>query len=192
MKLRIANYELRTSAPQATSLSSNSSFVIRHSKFSRAFTLIELILILSLLVVITSLVTPAMSGFIRGRALPAEARRLFALINAGQSRAVSEGMPMVLWINEKENSYGLEAETPPKDGDPKEERLGVDDVLQISVVSGGANQLTTIRNLPAIRFTPDGRGKDNATLTISSSDCDRGDQTVRLLGKGIRKGHGKK
>jgi len=44
----------------------------------------------------------------------------------------------------------------------------------------------------AIRFTPSGRGKDNATLTISISDCDKGDRTVRLLGKGIRKGHGKK
>jgi prepilin-type N-terminal cleavage/methylation domain-containing protein len=57
----------------------------------RAFTLIELILVLALLVIITSLAAPAMSNFIRGRALDSEARRLLALMHAAQSRAVSEG-----------------------------------------------------------------------------------------------------
>lgn len=142
----------------------------RFATARRAFTLIELILILSLLVIITSLVTPAMSNFIRGRALPAETRRLFALIHAGQSRAVSEGMPMLLWIDEKENSYGLEAETPPKDGDPKEERLSVDETLQVSVVNDGATQPTTIRNLPAIRFTPDGTIDEKSPKTLKLTD----------------------
>src|ERR1022692_651444 len=59
----------------------------------RAFTLIELILVLALLGIITSMVAPAMSNFVRGRALDSEARRVFALIHAGQTRAVSEGMP---------------------------------------------------------------------------------------------------
>jgi len=35
----------------------------------RAFTLIELILVLALLVIITSLAAPAMANFIRGRAM---------------------------------------------------------------------------------------------------------------------------
>src|ERR1022692_2420330 len=88
-----------------------------------AFTLIELILVLALLVIITSLAAPAMAKFIRGRALDSEARRLSALMHAAQSRAVSEGMPMLLWVNEKTDSYGLEAETSGKDGDAKAEEL---------------------------------------------------------------------
>jgi len=52
------------------------------------FTLIELILIMALLVIITSIALPTMSKFIRGRALDAEARRMFALMHAAQSRAV--------------------------------------------------------------------------------------------------------
>ena len=79
----------------------------RHVIRTRAFTLIELILVLALLVIITSLAAPAMANFIRGRALDSEARRLFALMHAGQSRAVSEGMPMVLWVDEKQGAYGL-------------------------------------------------------------------------------------
>ena len=78
---------------------------------NRAFTLIELILVLALLVIITSLAAPAMANFIRGRALDSESRRLFALMHAAQSRAVSEGMPMVLWVDEKNGAYGIEEET---------------------------------------------------------------------------------
>ena len=79
-------------------------FTIAHQRVSVtpiAFTLIELILVLALLVIITSLAAPAMANFIRGRALDSEARRLLALMHAGQSRAVSEGMPMMLWVDEK-------------------------------------------------------------------------------------------
>src|SRR5471030_540561 len=61
----------------------------------RAFTLVELILVLALLFIAVSLVAPRMSTFVRGRALDAEARRLLAMTNAGKARAVSEGMPMV-------------------------------------------------------------------------------------------------
>ena len=56
-----------------------------------AFTLIELILVMSLLVIITSIAAPAMSKFIRGRALDSEAQRMFSLMHEAQSRAVSEG-----------------------------------------------------------------------------------------------------
>ena len=64
-----------------------------------------------------------MSNFIRGRALDSEARRLMALMHAGQSRAVSEGLPMVLWVDEKQGAYGLQAETTGQNGDPKAENL---------------------------------------------------------------------
>src|SRR5271170_3868995 len=109
----------------------------------QAFTLIELILVLALLVIITSLAAPAMANFIRGRAMDSEARRLFALMHAGQSRAVSEGMPMMLWVDEKQEAYGLEAEMPGKMGDPKAENLSVDSTLQISVVTVGLSAPTT-------------------------------------------------
>jgi type II secretion system protein H len=137
----------------------------------RAFTLIELILVLALLAIITSLMVPRMSGFIRGRALDSEARRFFALLHAGQSRAVSEGMPMMLWVDEKQGTYGLEAETTGQNGDPKAERLSVDDNLQISVLNLGLTSQTTIRNLPAIRFMPDGMVDENSPKTIRLADA---------------------
>jgi len=136
----------------------------------QAFTLIELILVLALLVIITSLVVPAMSNFVRGRALDSEARRLFALMHAGQSRAVSEGMPMMLWVDEKQGSYGLEEETPLKGGDPKAENLPLDGNLTIAVLNPGSSAPITFHNLPAIRFLADGTIDENSTQTLRLTD----------------------
>jgi Tfp pilus assembly protein FimT len=136
----------------------------------RAFTLIELVLILALLVIITSLTAPAMANFIRGRALDSEARRLFALMHAGQSRAVSEGMPMMLWVDEKNGVYGLAAETSGQNGDPKAESLTVDGTLQISVSNSGLSAPTTFNNLPAIHFLADGTVDEESPQTLQLTD----------------------
>jgi len=148
-------------------ISRHSSRATRHAS---AFTLIELILILALLVIITSLAAPGMANFIRGRALDSESRRLFALMHGAQSRAVSEGMPMVVWVDQKQDAYGLSEETPGKTGDPKSEDLTVDSTLQISVLNAGMGTPTTFKNLPAIRFLPDGTVDENSPQTVQLTD----------------------
>ena len=173
MKLQIANYELRMPhAHPSGAASENSQFEIRNSKFAAAFTLIELILVLALLVIITSIAVPAMSRFVRGRALGAEARRLSALMHLAQSRAVSEGMPMMLWVDEKADSYGFEAETSGQNGDAKAEALTVDSTLQISVLNVGTGVQTTFKNLPAIKFLADGTVDESSPQTLNLTDSD--------------------
>jgi len=121
---------------------------------------------MALLVVAVSIVVPRMANFVRGRALDSEARRMVALIDAGQARAVSEGMPMVLWFNEKQNVCGMEAETSPKGGDPKAEDLTISDSVQITPVASGSQSGTTFNHLPAIRFLPDGTIDENSPATL--------------------------
>ena len=154
----------------------HSSFVIRHSSLSRGFTLIELILILALLVIITSFAAPGMANFIRGRALDSEARRLFSLTHEAQGRAVSEGMPMLLWVDEKGGAYGVQEEATGKKGrnanadDPKAENLALDSSLQIAVMSAGRGAPTMFNKLPAIRFLPDGTVDENSPPTLQLTD----------------------
>jgi type II secretion system protein H len=62
----------------------------------RAFTLIELILVMTILLVVMAVAFPSLRGFFRGRNLDSEARRILALTRYGQSRAVAEGVPVVL------------------------------------------------------------------------------------------------
>jgi type II secretion system protein H len=136
----------------------------------RAFTLIELILVLALLVIATSLVAPALSNFVRGRALDSEARRISALMHAGQSRAVSEGATMMLWVDEKTGNYALEAETSGQDGDAKAENLTVDSTLQIAVQNIGAATPVTFKNFPAVRFLADGTVDENSPQVLKLTD----------------------
>jgi type II secretion system protein H len=135
-----------------------------------AFTLVELILVMALLVVAISLAAPALSNFVRGRALDSEARRLAALMHAGQSRAVSEGMPMVLWLDEKQGAYGLQAETTGQNGGPKAENLNVDSTLVMAVLNVGATTPVKFNNLPAVRFLPDGAVDENSPQTVQLTD----------------------
>ncbi len=155
--------------PTEKDVSCHSSLVTCHT---RAFTLIELVMVLALLVIITSITAPAMSRFVRGRALDSEARRLLALMHAGQARAVSEGAPMMLWVDEKSDSYGLEAETSGQNGDSKAEELTVDSTLAISVLNVSTGVQTSFKNLPAIKFLPDGTVDENSPQTLKLTDSD--------------------
>jgi type II secretion system protein H len=169
MKLRMTNDELRMPRLMAAT-SEDSEFEIRKLKLFRAFTLIEMILVMALLVIITAIALPRMSGFIRGRALDSEAQRLMGLMHATQSRAVSEGMPMMLWVDEKAGRYGAQAETSGQNGDLKTEELAVDSTLQIAVLNNGTGTQTTFKNLPAIRFLPDGTVEENSPQTLKLTD----------------------
>lgn len=138
----------------------------------RAFTLIELILVLALLVIITSIAVPSMSKFIRGRALDSEARRMMALLHAAQSRAVSEGSPVMLWLDDKTGAYGMAAETSGPNGDANAEELAVDSTLRLTVVNLGAGAQTTFNNLPAIKFLADGTIDENSPQALQLVDSD--------------------
>src|SRR5215469_632208 len=127
MKLRKSHDKFSTAPKRKLEAQGcHSSFVIRHSSFCNGFTLIELILVLSLLVIVTSLTAPAMSRFIRGRALDTEARRLVAAMHAAQSRAVSEGMPVMFWLDQTSGSYGFALESSAQGSDAKAEALNMD------------------------------------------------------------------
>jgi type II secretion system protein H len=134
-----------------------------------AFTLVEMILVMVLLVVAVSIIAPNLGGFMRARALDSEARRLFAMVNAAKARAVSEGMPMMLWIDEKNNGYGLEQETPAQKGDPDAEKFTADENVSIAVLNLGGSGTTfnvNNQNLPAIRFLADGTVDENSPQTV--------------------------
>ena len=139
-----------------------------------AFTLIELILVMTILTIAVSVTAPALANFFRGRSLDSEARRLLALTHLGQSRAVSEGLPMELWLDSPQGKFGLEAEPSYDSQDSKALDFAIDPGIKVEAVEdlarntsmGGSlpapNTTTSSKtrslhsNLPRIRFLPDG------------------------------------
>lgn len=143
---------------------------------ARGFTLVELLLVLALLLTVLGFAAPTLARFFRGRDLDAEALRFLALTRYGQSRAVSEGVPMVLWIDPEQRRYGLEAEYNYEDQDDRAQEFAVADGLEIEVVqvltpkvrtepppllapaaaSPGSQRPRSLKDVYWIRFTPEG------------------------------------
>ncbi|HSU55456.1 MAG TPA: prepilin-type N-terminal cleavage/methylation domain-containing protein [Candidatus Dormibacteraeota bacterium] len=154
-------------------------------KRSLGFTLIELILVMAILTVAVSLTAPALANFFHGRSLDSEARRLLSLTRQGQSRAASEGLPVELWVDTAQRTYGLEIEPSYEKQDAKAESFFVDKDVELEVVNLGAApvartgsengtpvvEASNHPNLPRIRFLPDG--------TVSESSP----QMLRLVGR---------
>jgi len=137
---------------------------------SRAFTLIELILVLALLTIVTSLAAPSLSRFFRGRTLDSEARQLLSLTHAARSRAISEGFPVLLWIDSQQRMYGIQLELSsqtgnPQDADSKAEEFTFDDTIQIDVINASPMTING-RTASAIRFQPDGEADESSPTRL--------------------------
>ncbi len=158
-----------------------------------AFTLIELILVMAILTIAVSVTAPTLGHFFSGRALDSEARRLLSLTRGAQSRAVSEGMPMDLWINPGQRSYGLELEATSKNGgddvDPKGRQFDLDRDVKIEVSDLKATKDVATRSVitapstisvspvvlkhpgvPTIRFLPDGFIGETSPRSVRLTD----------------------
>jgi prepilin-type N-terminal cleavage/methylation domain-containing protein len=165
------------------------------------FTLIELILVMALLTIVISLTAPRLSRFFHGRTLDSEARRLLALTRSGQSRAVSEGLPMDLWVDADQGTFGLEAEPSYETSDPQRVDFTLDGGLQLEVVHKIVVAPTTTMNtlnpgqqpstasvprvllvhasLPTIRFLPDGSISETSPQVLRLTDQDGASLWVR-------------
>jgi hypothetical protein len=76
---------------------------------------------------------------------------------------------MVLWVDEKQGTYGLQSETAGQNGDAKAENLTVDSMLQIAVVNAGTTPVM-FQNPPVIRFLADGTVDENSPQTLTLTD----------------------
>jgi Tfp pilus assembly protein FimT len=147
---------------------------------ARAFTLIELILVMAVLIMAVSIIMPALSRFFGGRKVDLEAKRFMSLIHYGRSRAASDGVPVILWVDPRTGTYGVKQQPGYADSDPKAVDHTVADGLKLDVeryigaVSNANSQTgrilsgqvsTSSKNNSAIYFSPD--GSINNALSIS-------------------------
>ena len=170
----------------------------RRLRRAAAFTLIELILVMAILIMAVSLTAPTLSHFFRGRTLNSEARQLLALTRNGQSRAVSEGLPMDLWLDVEQGTFGLGAEPSYETSDPKAVDFRLDGGLRLEVVnntvvapvitmnraqqasSASVPRVTLVHaNLPTIRFLPDGSFSETSPQALRLTDRDGASLWVR-------------
>ncbi len=143
-----------------------------------AFTLIELILVMAMLVILMAVMAPSLGNFFRGRSVDGEVRRLSSLIRYGRERAISEGTPMILWIDPQQRAYGLTEDSTyaAQDGRAVAYPLSRDVVVEVDAARVNSAPMPT--SLPmvsgfgpgraayAIRFQPDGFIADSSPVQI--------------------------
>lgn len=129
----------------------------------RGFTLIELIVVMLLLAIAAGMVAPRMSAFFRGRALNFEARRMLSLTHYAQSRAVAEGVPMILWFDPRTSSYGVHVQAGHEGADDRAPVFTCDPGVVIVAAAPAPvssesddDSLGLPEGLPVIRFNAEG------------------------------------
>lgn len=137
---------------------------------SAGFTLIELILVMAMLVAVLALVAPSLGNFFRGRAVDSEARRFLSLTRYAENRAVSEGVPMLLWLNPEERAYGLVAEFSYAPQDPRALEYPLDRDVRMEVTASPASRSSIDPMLPARNQALSARFGRNASVIRYQAD----------------------
>lgn len=131
-------------------------------------------MVMVLLLIVASMVAPRMSSFFRGRALASEARRMLSAINHAQSKAVAEGVPVLLWIDTTRQRYGIEVQTGHASAEDPAVEFAAEPTLTLEVPVGGEHFTSEQEDeafglpegMPAIRFNPDGFFEDDRAVKI--------------------------
>lgn len=131
---------------------------------SLAFTLIELVLVLAILSTVLAVAAPSLARFFRGRNLDSEAYRLVALSRYGQTRAAAEGVPMLLWFEDKLQRYGLRADPVWTRNDDREVEFDLPEDVAFDIRQADLSRTNSTLDIrdntavtrPTIRFMPDG------------------------------------
>jgi prepilin-type N-terminal cleavage/methylation domain-containing protein len=78
------------------------------AKENRAFSLIELLIVMAILTILVAVIAPALSNTVRGHKLEEESMRFLAATEYARDEAISQGMAMTVWINGSTQKYGVD------------------------------------------------------------------------------------
>ena len=116
------------------------------------FTLVELIIVMTLLAVVAAWTAPAMSRSIRARNLRDEAARFLAATEYARDEAVSLGLPMTVWIDPETQRFGVA----PKAGFTSETTRSREFAVHPDIHFEMDQAAGRDRETPAVEFAPDG------------------------------------
>jgi type II secretion system protein H len=132
-----------------------------------AFTLVELILVMAVLATVMALAAPSLSRSLRNRNLDQEAKRFIALTEYARSEAVSQAVPMIVWIDADGGRFGAEPKAgfTSADNTKKEYPLNSDVHFDLTNAPAAQDGLVT-----AVEFEPDGTPDPSSMATVQLAD----------------------
>ena len=140
----------------------------------RGFTLIELILVMALLAIIMAFAAPSLARSLRQRGVDQEASRFLALLEYARSEAVSQGVPMIVWLTPADGRYGVEAKTGFAGDTTRARTYTVTPGVTVSAEQG----LMAKGVLQAVEFAPDGWPVVGGAEAVQFADANGSTLTV--------------
>ena len=138
------------------------------------FTLVELVVVMALLAVAAALAAPVMSRSIRGRNIKGEATRFIAATEYARDEAVSQGVPMTVWIDPATQRFGVEPRAGFEGVESHNREFAVNADIHFEMDS--ATAVTGI--VQAVEFSPDGVPTTASMETVRL--VDRFESTVTI------------
>ncbi len=121
---------------------------------------------MALLATIMALTAPSLSRSMHSRNLAHEATRFLALTEYGRNEAVSQGVPMLIWIDPDQARYGLQAKAGYADAMRREREYSLNADVHFEGVTGGKSGNV----IHAIEFAPDGALEPASTAAVRLAD----------------------
>ena len=128
------------------------------------FTLVELVVVMALLAIVAALSAPVMSRSIRARNLNGEAARFIAATEYGRDEAVSQGVPMTVWIDPATQRFGVEPRAGFEGIESRNREFAVNADIHFEMDSAAAGIVQ------AVEFAPDGVPSTTSVETVRLVD----------------------
>ena len=122
------------------------------ARSAKGFTLVELIIVMTLLAVVAALAVPSLSRSMRQRNLDEEATRLLALTEYSRDEAVSQGVPMIVWIEPEGTRFGVGAKSGFEGVESRDREFVVNADVHFEMKSAATKDGV----IEAMEFAPDG------------------------------------
>lgn len=107
---------------------------------------------MALLVIVMAISAPSLSRSMRQRHLSDEAARFVALTEYSRNEAVSQGVPMTVWIDPAGGRFGVEAKTGFDGSEDRNREFKVNPDIHFELT----NAVTSRSVVEAAEFSPDG------------------------------------
>lgn len=133
---------------------------------TRAFTLVELVLVMLLLATVTALSMPSLARSMRQRHLAGEAARFLALTEYARDEAISQGVPTILWIDPANGRFGVEV----KAGFTGDAQRAREFAINPDVQFEAAAVPTKDGVAKVVEFAPDGTADDSSVESVRIVD----------------------
>lgn len=148
-----------------------------------AFTLVELILVMIVMVTILAFVAPTLGRTFKQRGLDQQAVQMLALTEYGRNEAISAGVPSEVWIDPIKGNFGVEVVPGYPDREIREKQYALPEDVHFELAK--STNTTAKGYVQAIRFDPDGTPTAGTGIaSIRIVDKDNGSSLLTLTTDG--------